>query len=54
MKGLAIRNTHVKYESRSTYQSKVMSKVKNFEKKVTIQDQRLRSWYMYQMKGLAI
>jgi hypothetical protein len=28
MKGLAIRNTHVKYESPSTYQSKVITKVK--------------------------
>ena len=28
MKGLAKRNTHVKYESPSTYQSKVMTKVK--------------------------
>jgi hypothetical protein len=33
MKDLAIRNKHVKYESRSTYQSKVMSKFKVFEKK---------------------
>jgi hypothetical protein len=31
MKGLAIRNTHVKYESPITYQSKVMTKVKVFE-----------------------
>jgi hypothetical protein len=28
MKGPAKRNTHVKYESPSTYQSKVMTKVK--------------------------
>ena len=28
MKGLTIRNTHVKYEIPSTYQSKVMTKVK--------------------------
>ena len=28
MKGLAIRNTHVKYESPSTHQSKVMTKIK--------------------------
>ena len=28
MKGITIRNTHVKYESPSTYQSKVMTKVK--------------------------
>jgi hypothetical protein len=30
MKGLAWRNTHVKYESPSTYQSKVITKVKVF------------------------
>jgi hypothetical protein len=34
MTGLAKRNTHVKYESPSTYQSKVMTKVKFLEKKV--------------------
>ena len=28
MKGLTIRNTHVKYESRSIYQSKVMTQIK--------------------------
>jgi hypothetical protein len=28
MKGLTISNTHVKYESPSTYQSKVITKVK--------------------------
>jgi hypothetical protein len=28
MKDLAIRNTHVKYESLSTYQSKVITKIK--------------------------
>jgi hypothetical protein len=28
MKGLTIRNTHVKYESPSTYQSKLITKVK--------------------------
>jgi hypothetical protein len=31
MKGLARRNTHMKYESPTTYQSKVMTKVKVFE-----------------------
>jgi hypothetical protein len=41
MKGLAISNTHVKYESPITYQSKVMSKVKVFEK-VTLQGQRVK------------
>jgi hypothetical protein len=40
MKGLAKTNTHVKYESFSTYQSKVMTKVKVLEKKVKLQDQR--------------
>jgi hypothetical protein len=33
MKGLTIRNTHVKYKGPNTYQSKVMSKVKVFENK---------------------
>jgi hypothetical protein len=32
MKGPARRNTHVKYESPTTYQSNVMTKVKVFEK----------------------
>jgi hypothetical protein len=32
MKGLARRNTHVKYESPTTYQSKVITKVKNVGK----------------------
>jgi hypothetical protein len=32
MKGLVRRNTHVKYESPTTYQSKVMTKVKGFGK----------------------
>jgi hypothetical protein len=38
MKGLAGRNTNVKYESPSTYQSKVMSKVRVLEK---VKDQRV-------------
>jgi hypothetical protein len=42
MKGLARRNTHVKYESPTTYQSKVMTKVKVFEKKVKLQSQRVK------------
>jgi hypothetical protein len=53
MKGLAIRNTHVKYESCTTYQSKVMTKVKVFEKKVKLLRSKIRgskSWY--QIKGL--
>jgi hypothetical protein len=41
MKDLAIRNTHVKYESHSTYQSEVMNKV-NFFEKVTLQGQRVK------------
>jgi hypothetical protein len=40
MKGLARRNTYLKYESPSTYQSKVMTKVKVYEKKVKLQGQR--------------
>jgi hypothetical protein len=47
MKGLGRRNTHVKYESPTTYQSKVMTKVKVvmtkvkvFDKKVKLQGQR--------------
>jgi hypothetical protein len=40
MKGLARRNTHVKYESPSTYQSKVMTKLKVFDKK--FKDQRVK------------
>jgi hypothetical protein len=31
MKGLARRNTHVKYESSTTHHSKVITKVKVFE-----------------------
>jgi hypothetical protein len=41
MKGLARRNTHVKYESPTTYQSKVMTKVNVLEKKAKLQGQRL-------------
>jgi hypothetical protein len=40
MEGLARWNTHVKYESPSTYHSKVMTKVKVFEKKVKLHGQR--------------
>jgi hypothetical protein len=39
MKDLARRNTHVKYENPTTYQSKVMTKVKVFKKKVKLQGQ---------------
>jgi hypothetical protein len=40
MRCLARRNTHVKYKSPTTYQSKVMTKVKVLEKKVILQVQR--------------
>jgi hypothetical protein len=36
MKDLARKHTHVKYESPSTNQSKVMTKVKVLEKKVKL------------------
>jgi hypothetical protein len=42
MKGLARRNTHVKYETPSTYQSKVMTKVKILEKKAKVKGQMVR------------
>jgi uncharacterized protein YcfL len=42
IKGLAVRNTHAKYDSHSTYQYKGMSKVKVFEKKVNPQGQRVK------------
>jgi hypothetical protein len=58
-KGCVRRNTHVKYESPTTYQTNVMTKVKVFEKKVKLQGQRVkvkvsneRSWqkeYTYQI-----
>jgi DNA-binding transcriptional regulator of glucitol operon len=41
MKGLAKKNTHVKYESPSTKQSNVMTKIKVF-KKVKLQGQRVK------------
>jgi hypothetical protein len=37
MKGLARWNIHVKYENPISYQSKVVTKVKVFEKKVKLQ-----------------
>jgi predicted nuclease of predicted toxin-antitoxin system len=40
MKGYARRNTHVKYESTSTYRSIVVTKDKDFEKKAKLQGQR--------------
>jgi hypothetical protein len=36
MKGIARKNTHVKNESPTTYQLKVMTKVKDLEKKVKV------------------
>jgi hypothetical protein len=42
MKGLARSNTHVKYENPTTYQSNVMTKVKVFEKKAKVKDQRVK------------
>jgi hypothetical protein len=48
MKGLARINTHVNYEIPTTNQSKIMAKVKVFEKKkIKLKGQR------YQIKGLA-
>ena len=38
-KDLITRNIHVKYQSSSTYCSKVISKVKNFERQVKLQGQ---------------
>jgi hypothetical protein len=38
-KGLTIRNTHVKYENPSTYQSKVIAKVKDL-----LMDRRTDRW----------
>jgi hypothetical protein len=40
MKSLAIKKTHMKYESPGTFQSKFMSKVKVFEKKAKLHGQR--------------
>jgi hypothetical protein len=40
MKVLPRRNRHVKYESPTIYQSKVMTKVKVFEKKVMVSNER--------------
>jgi hypothetical protein len=42
IKGIARRNTHVKYESLSTNQSKVMTQVKVFEKNVKLKGQRAK------------
>jgi hypothetical protein len=50
MKGLLRRNTQVKYESPTTYQSKVMTKVKVLERRSISKVRGPRSWY--QMKGL--
>jgi hypothetical protein len=40
MKGLARRNTHIRYESSTTHPSNVMTKVKVFKKKVKLQGQK--------------
>jgi hypothetical protein len=50
MKGLAKSNIHVKYESPSTYQSKVLTKVKVSKRRSKVKVKGSRSWY--QMKGL--
>jgi hypothetical protein len=43
MKGLARRKTHVNYEIPTTNQSKLMAKVKDFEKKkIKLKGQRLK------------
>jgi hypothetical protein len=44
MKGLARKNTHVKYESPSTYQSKVMTKVIVWKRRSNykVKDQRVK------------
>ena len=52
MKGLARRNTHVKYETPCTYQSKGMTKVKVFEIRSNSKFKGSRS--LYHMKGLTI
>jgi hypothetical protein len=44
-KGLVIRNTHIKYESPITCQSKDMANVKVFEKWVKLQGQGQNFWY---------
>jgi hypothetical protein len=40
MKGLARRNTHIKCEIPTTYQLKVMTKVKIFKKKAKLKGKR--------------
>jgi hypothetical protein len=42
MKDLAKGNRHVKYESPTTYQAIVMTKIKVFEKKAKLQGQRVK------------
>jgi hypothetical protein len=44
MQGLARRNTHVKYESPSSYQSKVITKIKSLNKRSNskVKDQRVK------------
>ena len=52
MKGRARRNTHVKYESSTTHRSKVITKVKVFEKKIKIMVLP-KGIHMWNMKALA-
>jgi hypothetical protein len=54
MKCLARKNTHVKYESPTTNQSKVMTNIKILEKKVNLQGQRSEGQgHDIKMKSLA-
>jgi hypothetical protein len=52
MKGLARRNTHVKYESTSTYQSNFMTKVKVLEKNAKLHHQKSESGHDIKRKFL--
>jgi hypothetical protein len=53
MKDIAIRNTHLKYESPTKYQSKVLTKAKVIEKNQTPRSKIRGPRSLYQMKGLA-
>jgi hypothetical protein len=52
MKGLARRNIHVKYESPSTYQSKVMNNVKFSKRRSNSKVKGQRVKVMVSNKGL--
>jgi hypothetical protein len=54
MKGLARRNTHVKYESPTTYKSKVMTKINLLTVSKTPRSKARGSRSWYQMKDLAM